>query len=305
MNIKIFMHLMPWELDDAFSAFSKISTLKRSFDTADTITIHTILNLSSYLINWEKTSIPKQFFIDKYNYIHKILYEYKIKTEIYDGNELYGHLDFQRDLIDVNTDYYISLCPDIYFNPHTIYYLIQGAKQIDTKYFIITPEIPKLWDQSWDFLVNKNLNHYNYHDWENRNIHEIISISNNISEEPEIEKSKQFKWAGWCDLYNKNFYENLLPCQIDWHGYGPWDFFGINICTLAKTQLKVDVDQYILRNQIIFDKDIGIYQNKKTPSPYKSYIYLNKIPDQRQHFESNLNTYIQRWIDNAKENKII
>lgn len=296
---------MPWELDEAFIAFSKITTLKRILSPEDKIIIHTCLNLSSYLIDWDKTQIPKEFFINKYNYIHKTLYEFDVLTEIYDGPELYGHLDFQRTLIDKNTDYYLSICPDVYFHPHTIYYLIESAKNITDKYFVITPEIPKLWDSSWDFLVSKHLNHYDYNNWEYRNIHEIISISQNISDEPFVEKTPMFKWAGWCDLYNKSFYEQLVPCQKEWTGYGPWDFFGINICTVAKNQFNVNVNQYVLRNQIIFDKDIGIYQNKKNKSPYKCYMYLNSVPDQRQIFENNLTKYMQQWFDYAKLNKII
>jgi hypothetical protein len=305
MNIKIFMHLMPWELDDAHQIFTKIASVKRLLDPSDNICVDTCLNLSSYIIDWETSKLPKDFFIDKYNYIHKVLYEFECKTQIYDKSELYGHLDFQRELIDPKIDYYFSICPDIYFHPHTIYYLIESAKQVKNKYFLITPEIPQLWDSTWDMMVNKNFKHYKYEDWENRNIHEIMHISQNISEDPHIEKLPRFKWAGWFDIYNKEFYENLVPCFPEWHGYGPWDFFGINICTIVKQQFHVDVEEYVLRNQVIFDKDIGIYQNKKNLNPYRKYISLHNIPNQRMIFESKLNDYINNWIVNAKRNNII
>jgi hypothetical protein len=305
MNIKIFMHLMPWEIDSASHVFAKIASVKRLLAPTDKIYIHTCLNLSTYIINWEKSKLPKDFFIDKYNYIHKTLYEFDCKTEIYEKNELYGHLDFQRELIEPHIDYYFSICPDISFHPHTIYYLIEGVKQIKNQYFLITPEIPQLWDSSWDMMVNKNFKHYNYTDWENRNIHEIMHVAQNISDDPYIEKIQQFKWAGWFDIYNKELYEKLIPCFPNWHGYGPWDFFSINICTILKNQFRIDVEEYILRNQIIFDKDIGIYQNKKTPCPYKKHIYLNEIPNQRHVFESNFNEYTKQWFEYAKLNKII
>ena len=76
MNIKIFMHLMPWEIDSAYQIFTKIASIKRLLDPSDNVSIHTCLNLSSYMMNWDKSSISKKLFIDKYDYIHKILYEF-------------------------------------------------------------------------------------------------------------------------------------------------------------------------------------------------------------------------------------
>jgi hypothetical protein len=299
------MHLMPWELDDAFQAFSKIASVKRNLSAGDEIRIDTCLNLSSYIINWEKSSLPKDLFIEKYNYINKILHEFTCNTFIYDQSELYGHLDFQRELVDTCVDYYMSICPDVYFHPHTIYYLIESAKQVKDKYFLITPQIPQLWDSSWNMLVNETFIDGNYENWENQNIHEIIYKSEHLDGNIEIQKTPEFKWAGWFDLYNKNFYEDLVPCFDNWHGYGPWDFFGINVCNLAKQKFKVNVEEYVLKNQIIFDKDIGIYQNKKIQSPYKKYLYLNNIPNQRINFEQNLTNYIGQWINHAKNKNII
>ena len=52
-------------------------------------------------------------------------------------------------------------------------------------------------------------------------------------------------------------------------------------------------------------RNLGIYQNKKTPCPYKKHIYLNDIPNQRQVFESNFNDYMKQWFEYAKLNNIL
>lgn len=78
------MHLMPWEIDNAHQIFNKIASVRRLLDPVDKVYIHTCLNLSSYIINWENSKLSKEFFIDKYHYAHKVLYEYDCKTEIYD-----------------------------------------------------------------------------------------------------------------------------------------------------------------------------------------------------------------------------
>lgn len=305
MNIKIFTHLMPWELDDAAQTFHKIALAKRFLNPEDKVCIESCLNLSSYMINWEESKIPKQFFIDKYKYISNSLSEYTHKSSIYDKNELYGHLDFQREIIEHDVDYYISICSDIYFHHHSLFYLIESAKQIKDRYFLITTEIPKLWDSTWDILTNKNFQDDLYSNWDNQNINEIIHKFENIKEEPYLEKINTIKFAGWFDLFSKDFYEKLVPCQDDWHGYGPWDSFSLNVCSIAKRNFNLNVNQYVLRNQITFDKDIGIFQNKKNPSTYKKYLSLNNIPNQRSEFESKMERYIQIWFENSKKNNII
>lgn len=305
MNIKIYIHLMPWELDDAFIIFNKIGLANKYLNPNDKLYVDTCLNLSSYIINWSKSTLTKEFFIDKYNYILNALYNVNHNSKIEETSELYGHLDFQKEIIDPKINFYLPICSDVYFHHHAIILLIESAKLIKDDYFLITPETPKLWDNTWDILTNNNFKNDLYNNWNDRDIYDIIYKSENIQSEPYLEKINSFKYAGWIDLYNKNFYEKLVPCFDDWHGYGPWDTFGTNIAYIAKHKFNLNVNQYVLRNQIIFDKDIGIFQSKKTPNVYKKFLNLNEIPDQRQLFESNTNNYINQWLSYAKTNKII
>ena len=296
---------MPWELDDAFHVFNKISLSNKYINPNDKIYIDTCVNLSSYIIDWDKSKLPKEFFIDKYNYICKALQGVTHKSNIYEKNELYGHLDFQREVVEPHIDYYLAACPDVYFHHHTIFLMLESAKNIKDDYFLITAEIPKLWDNTWDILTNKCFQNDSYNKWQDNDIYDIIYKSENIQDIPYVEKLNVFKYAAWFDLYNKNFYEKLVPCFENWHGYGPWDSFGTTISHMARDRFNLNINQYVLRNQIIFDKDIGIFQNKKTPNIYKKYLYLNDIPNQRHAFESNINNYLNQWLDYARTNKII
>ena len=69
MNIKIYMHLMPWELDDANNVFNKIAIANKYLSPDDQLTVDTCLNLSSYIIDWDKSIIPKEFYIKIYEWI--------------------------------------------------------------------------------------------------------------------------------------------------------------------------------------------------------------------------------------------
>jgi hypothetical protein len=305
MNIKIIFHLMPWELDFAELTFEKLSCARKYLNPEDTIYIQSTLNLSEYIFNWKDSSIPKSFFIEKYNNLLNYLEEYKVISNIYDKNELYGHLDLQRESLQQNIDYYISICPDMYFHNHLLFYLIESAKKINDKYFIITSETTQLWDYTWDEMVNKNFRNISYKEWNKQSPSELVHFIENNNDDHSLEKMSQFKYAGWFDLYNKNFYEKFIPVMDEWHGYGPWDFFGMNIASFAKTKYNTNIEQYILRNQIIFERNMGVFENKLNSNLYKKYLKLNDIPNQRKNFESKFQEYFIKWHDYAIKNNVL
>ena len=80
---------MPWELDFAELTFEKLSLAKKYINSEDTIYIQSTLNLSEYILNWKDSTIPKSFFIEKYNNLLNYLEGYKVISNIYDKNELY------------------------------------------------------------------------------------------------------------------------------------------------------------------------------------------------------------------------
>ena len=105
MNIKIIYHIMPWEIDYALLTFTQLKKSKYFLSKEDNITIETVLNLSSYIINWDNSKLPKQFFIDKYNEISNLLIDYNHIKRIYDGDKIYGHLNLQKECISSEVDY--------------------------------------------------------------------------------------------------------------------------------------------------------------------------------------------------------
>ena len=62
----------------------------------------------------------------------------------------------------------------MYFSEHLLAYMIEGAKSIKNKYFVITPQISKLWDGSWDVLVNPLYQNIPYETWFETDIFDII-----------------------------------------------------------------------------------------------------------------------------------
>ena len=304
MNIKIVYHIMPWEIDYVLLTFTQLKKSKYYLPKGVNITIDSALNLSSFLINWDESKLPKEFFIEKYNQLSLLLKDYTHNTKIYDGNELYGHLDLQRDCITSETDYYIGICPDMYFSEHLLAYLVQAAQSVPNEYFVITPEIYKLWDNTWDILTNKEYLNIPYNNWNEVDIFDIRNNLKNNQEEILLDPSPVSKWAGWFDLYNKKMLEELCPIQDNWKGYGPHDWYSLMITEYVKSQ-GVDFQQYILRGQTIFEYSVGPLKNGGFSKYYKDLLKLNDIPNQRQQFESKMQEYLQRGIQQLKTKNIL
>jgi hypothetical protein len=289
MNIKIAYHIMPWEIDYALLTFTQLKKSKYHLPLDVNITIDSVLNLSSYLINWEESKLPKEYFIDKYNQISNLLINYKHNKKIYDGNELYGHLDLQRESISPEIEYYITICPDMYFNEHLLAYMIEGARLINNQCFVITPQISKLWDDSWDILVNPLYQNIPYETWYEEDTFDIIYNDVNLEQNIKLTPINQSKYAGWFDLYNKNFYEKLVPVWDDWKGYGSWDWYTLLVTEKYK-QLGGDFQQYLLEGKTIFEYSIGPLKEGFS-SYYKKLLHLNNIPDQKENFKNKVFEY--------------
>jgi hypothetical protein len=290
---------MPWEIDYALLTFQQLKRSKYYLPEDVNITINSALNLSSFLINWDESKLPKEYFIEKYKTLSILLKDYNHIPFIYDGNELWGHLDLQRDVVKNDSDYYISICPDMYFSEYLLSYLIQAAQSIKNKYFVLTPQICRMWDESWEVLTHNKYKIGPHYGWEKTvDIYDVDNYLHAENEEISITPIDQLKWAGWFDLYSKDFYENLVNIPEEWHGYGAWDYYGIIIGHYAK-QKRYDFQQYRLDGQIIFEYSVGPLRDEIIhgfSNYYKNLIVRKDVSEQREFFNSRINYYIEEKI---------
>ena len=299
MNIKIAYHIMPWEIDYALLTFTQLKKSKYYLPDNVSISIDSVLNLSSYLVNWEESRLPKEYFIEKYNQLSNLLIDYSHNSKVYDGNELYGHLDLQRDSISSNIDYYMGICPDMYFSEHTLSYLVQAAQGISNKYFVLTPQICRMWDESWEVLAHPKFAVGPHYGWEKTtDIFDVDNYLHTTQDEIGITPIEQLKWAGWFDLYSKDFFEDLARVPDEWKGYGGWDYYGIVASAYAKHK-GLDFQQYRLDGQIVFEYSIGPLRTDKVhgfSNYYKNFLVRRDVSEQREEFNKNLDKFIQNKI---------
>jgi hypothetical protein len=296
MNYKITGHLMPWELDYALLSFTQLKKSKYYLKEEDEVFIDSTLNLSSYLINWEESKIPKEFFISKFENLQALLKDYKCRFKIYDGDQLYGGLNTTFESTEDHIDYYMIMNPDMYFNEKLLAHLIEGSKIIDNECFAITPQIAKLWDITWDPISNYIWKDVPHDKWKSLDVFDVRYISKTIDSDIKLTPLNIHKWAGWFDLYNKKTWEYFYSVD-GWNGYGPNDLYSMTLAQLAKNQ-GLDFQQYVLENQIVCEYEIGPLSNGNLSQHYRDMLVLttNDVPSQRYNFNVKMEDYINEGI---------
>lgn len=295
---------MGWELDYALQTFTQLKKSKYYLSDEDTIEIDICLNLSAYLVDWDKSKLNKDLLKARFKEYLKLLKDYKVNATIYEEDKLYGHLDHQREIVSPEVDFYITICPDMYFSEQALALLIQSSKQIKNKYFVITPEISKLWDNTWDEITNSDWMHIEYGKWNEVDLFDIRAKMKSKEIGITLDPTNKSKWAGWFDLYNKAMYEELCPIQDDWKGYGPHDWYSLLITEYVKIK-GVNFQQYVMRGQTIFERPVGPFKDGGYTKMYKDLMHINDVPNQREIFELNMKTYIDKGIKTLQEKGIL
>ena len=304
MKVKISYHIMPYEIDYALLSYIQLKKTQYYLPKDIDIEIDTVLNCSNYLIDWDKTILPKSFFIQKFNELNVLLKDYTVNPKIYEGDKCYGLLDMQRDSY-CGADYYMNITPDMYFSEHLLPLMFESTKLIKNKYYVVTPEIHKMWDGTWDEITNQRYMDVPYANWNDTDVFEIRHHMKTDNNEVKLDPTRRSKWAWWLDLYNREFYEDFAPVQDDWVGYGPWDWWSLMLTEYAKER-GADFQEYVLRGQTIFEYPIGSLKGKGFVSYHKDFMHMKgNAPQQRVNFEANMELYLKRGIKHLEQKGII
>ena len=73
MKIVISIFSLPYEIDDLEKTLNQLKLSSKYISKNTEWYIDVTLGMSSDLIDWKKSSIPKQYFIDKFLYLETIL----------------------------------------------------------------------------------------------------------------------------------------------------------------------------------------------------------------------------------------
>ena len=257
------------------------------------IILDVTLPTSDYLVDWDKSILKKDYFIDKLKHFENYgdcWDEYYFNID----NKVFGLLDHFNNTLNKypDVDDVIILETDIIFNQHTLGYLLESSyvfKQTKTEY-IITPEHTKLWDSSWDVIVNQNFINqpYNY-----RNIGDPLIDTILFTEDIELENLEHngqriFKFGGgWFTLYSKILLDNIhLPSTLK--GYGALDNFITTYCYYTPSTIQVKVKNLIVTEDCKYTKT-SLYNNYVTLIDRRNDTYQDNMDIMNEHFKTLFN----------------
>jgi hypothetical protein len=169
-------------------------------------------------------------------------------------------------------------------------YSINSSKVIDTPYYVISPQITKWWDSSWDCLVHSqhiNINLSSPQELFNLDPYKLIpQNSSSISLKP----INQFKFGGgWFNLISTKLLK-LIDIPDSLGPYGVDDTYVMICCDILK-QKNYQIQQYVLDGTLVAEN------LKYRWNPYKDYLYLiNKQDNFREQAQKNLNKEINNFI---------
>lgn len=293
----ISIFVLPHEIDNLQTT---LYNLRRNYAvmTGHEFGFDITLCLSDELTDWE-FSLPKSYFEDKFKQITDKLCDWatpeSIKIEY--GNSILGCVSQRRHSLKyINKyDFTLWLDNDMFFNDYLLSYV--GAS-VDTllsnnvEYYVITPQITRQWDESWDIIVNKHLLDRQLNDNLTADVFDLgLTSFGDIGLRP----IESFKAAGgWCTVISNDLLE-LTGIPESFGHYGLEDTY-VLICAdlLRRMNRKEKPQQFVIDNLIVGE-------NHK----YQTYEYLKnqiKIIDKKdkfrqiatQNFNEEINKFIQR-----------
>jgi hypothetical protein len=245
--------------------------------------------ISDYWADWENSKIPKELFEDKFKNLQKYANwfdEVSFKIEYDSKGALQNSIN---NMYKYDVDAIIYLDADILFNPYTLQIISESylsAKQQYSK-FIITPELVKLWDKSWDVLVNENFKNKSndpFYVYQQDPILDSSQIYGDISLEPLQHGGKNvFKFGGgWFTLFSKELI-NEMEFPKDLVGFGAIDTSIMDYLNNSQNAI-----QFKIKNLVVCE-DFK-YMNRKIYNPY-----VNFLDKKNDFYEENWNKLIKHF----------
>lgn len=276
-HIVFSIFVFPWEIDQFERILSDLKQASCFLENDVKFTLSVTLDTSDSRIDWGNSKLDKTFFIDKFNNLKKLCNWCTVDFDYNESLNCFGSADKRRNdaaKYKNKCDMYVWLDSDMYFPMHILQVLHAALIQVKEKHYIITPELIRYWDTSWDVITNKRFlteqhNHRDYFD-----MYSVNKLAQEL-DSPYIEKINTIKFGGgWFSCISHDLLQ--LATVPDFIGpYGPDDTwlttFSLNYNVAIGSGSRIP--QYVMRNVVV--TEIG--KMYITENHYKKYISLKNV----------------------------
>jgi len=296
MKVVISIFCLPYEIDELENTLNQLKKASYYLDNKVEWIVDVTMTVSTKMVNWDKSSLPLKYFIDKFSKLSSQVdwCEKHFQT----SDTILGCVSQRRESLKKHkdADYFIWLDCDIIFDERTLFYVQMTMIQTQKDYpnSIITPELVRIWDNTWDVLVNENFIDKPHEYNQTNDPYKDSGIKGDISIEPVLNKNSpqsRFKFAGgWFTCISGPLLRRIgVPEEFGHYGFE--DTFVMVASEKLMRTSDYKVHQFKIKNLVVCEN--YKYRDNKH--------YLNGLSayDRREEFknkaQSNWNKCIQEF----------
>jgi hypothetical protein len=260
------------------------------------------LCLSDELTDWNSSSLPKKYFADKFLQITNKLCDWanieSIKIDY--GNSILGCVSQRRHSLKYldKYDFTMWLDNDMFFNDYLLSYIGTSVDMLlhnNVEHYILTPQITRQWDTTWDSIVNKHLLDRPLNDNLTADVFDLgLTQFGDVGLRP----IDNFKAAGgWCTVISNDVLE-LTGIPESFGHYGLEDTY-VLICAdlLRRMNRKEKPQQFVIDNLVV-----GENHKYQTSEYLKNQLRSYDRKDEfRQIATRNFNGEIEKFIQRMQQ----
>ena len=270
MKIVVTIFLLPYEIDDLDRIVNQLKMGSYLLSGNNEWVMDVTLCVANDMVDWKKSSIPKSYFVDR---LHSMVARADwCEASFKCSDDIKGCVSQRRTSLEryPDADYFIWLDCDIIFSERTLTFFEQAAEKLlaTNPMVIITPEIVRIWDHTWDCLVNEQYKSKPLGYQKNNDPFKDAGVKGNVSLEQvhnRISGQPRFKIAGgWFTCISGKLLSRLgIP--VSFGHYGLEDTFVMLAAEKIIKMTDAKVEQYKLKNLLVCE-------NYK----YRGHEYLDK-----------------------------
>ena len=279
------IHVMPNEIEmfqTFMTQYRKVLMHCKDYE----VYIKATLNLNPKLTDWDNSELKQDYFIKIFNeqFQYKEIHQL---NEIILDDSMWGTTQQKRESIKINYfDQFLFVDTDIIIHEHQLMYQLRAAEPLNGKY-IVSPAIPKWWDNSWDVLVDSSMRDTEFNTKET-----LESVHQQTPNKLVMHLIPTIKFGcGMHTLYSKEFWQ-FIGIPDSFGGYGPEDTFGM-MASIGAIKKGYDIKQYVLDGIYIsedyFNREPTI-KNKIVKADMKTDFYK----EAQSHLSTELHSFIAR-----------
>ena len=256
MKVVISIFCLPYEIDELENTLNQLKKASYYIDNKVEYVLDVTMTISDRMINWDKSSLPKKYFIDKFTKLET--QSDWCQNEFKTSDILLGCVSQRRESLKnhKDADYFIWLDCDIIFDERTLSYMqmAMSSTSKEHEHSIITPELVRIWDDTWDILVNEEFKDKPFDYNQTNDPYKDSGIKGDISVEVVLNTNSpqsRFKFAGgWFTCISGALLRRIgIPEEFGHYGYED-TFVMVGSEKLMRTT-DIQITQFKIKNLVV------------------------------------------------------